>query len=613
MSKAITLESFAKLQSKEKESYFLEIAQLEDFWLIGKVKKPFEDKPFFFIEQLLNPYTGGRLNSQIFSDYNRSLSIYCPTKEKDFYDNGTLVATKIMFSVSEEKIKKGELLNTTLQNIYPIETSDEIFNLIGFKKEDLGILALAKPILYRDNDTQFVDLVTDIIKKKIEQDEIKLNRKIEENNQQIKYIQRQEEKLEETKTILTYLQKELENLGFKLDTTTKESEGAITRSFLETPSTFIDLLKKIQIQLKLRGYVYEEPILRQLLLSLTTEKMIILLGPSGTGKTTIIKQLAEIINAKYEIIPVQPSWSDKQDLLGFYNPIRKLFVPSAFLDCLIEAQKNPDQIYFICLDEINLAQIEYYLADLLSIRELGDGKIRLYSDFEYQQNMDEIQWFIQRNFDGKTLDNDIEIKNIQKASAFHFELITRYKNLRRYTPTIAVPKNVYIIGTMNVEGNVQPLSPKVIDRSFIIPVYHQNADNLRILTEEVGQYNISPKYFTNEKNGTTEISSSVRSAIYSIKNELNKWNIEYNQRFENHFFLYSSAAEYLGFSAEQIIDDITVMKILPRLHEMVDDEHLFLELTNVITNHTKNQLMSRIKLEKMHERFKSTNLYSYWS
>jgi energy-coupling factor transporter ATP-binding protein EcfA2 len=613
MMEAITIEAFAELSSNNRESYILDRAQLEDFWLIGRVRNPFEEKPFFFIEQLINPYTGVVLESQIFSDFSRPLSIFCRTKGKaTHYEDGILVAAKVTLTEFDNEVKKGNIFNTSYNEVYQIEDTDEIFDLIGMNKEDLGIIALAKPSLYKDGESRFVDVAADIIKAKIENDLENLNKKLEENNQQLSYMERQEDLLEKTKLNLYSLQEKLKKLGFVLDGQSEVQTEKLNETFLETPASTSELLKGIQEQLSARGYHYEEKTLRQLLLALMTEQMIILSGPSGTGKTTIVKQLASIINAKYEIIPVQPSWTDKQDLLGFYNPIRKLYVPSAFFDCLIEAKQNKDKLYFICLDEMNLAQIEYYLADVLSIRELEDGKLRLYSDFEYEQNMNEIRWFIQRMSQEETLEIEEALRKIQMDSLAHYEMVTRFENLKRYAPVLNIPQNVRIIGTMNVDGAVQTLSPKVIDRSYVIPLYRQESEKVASVSK-IGQYDISAQYFTTNTTETPRISNQLREAVKDIQQELKKWHIEYNERVERHILLYYVAAKNLGISTKQLADDITIMKLLPRIHEMVDDEQLITRLIEVVERHVKDELLSKRKLEKMQQRFEQTGLYSYWS
>ena len=383
-------------------------------------------------------------------------------------------------------------------------------------------------------------------------------------------------------------------------------------SFLETPETPSQLLKEIQSQLSLRGYHYEGKTLRQIFLALMTEQMIILSGPSGTGKTTIVKQLATLINAKYEIIPVQPSWTDKQDLLGFYNPIRKLYVPSPFLDCLIEAKENIDQLYFICLDEMNLAQIEYYLADLLSVRELQEAKLRLYSEFEYKQNMSEIKWFVQQMLKEEYTSVEEALKKNQIDSIAHYKMIARYENIKRYSSLIDIPENVRIIGTMNVDGAVQALSPKVIDRSFVIPINRQKKENVKTVVDS-GKYNIPAEYFKINITETPKISSQLRQAVNEVQEKLEDWNIEYNDRVEQHILLYYIAAKNMGISTKQQIDDITLMKLLPRLHEMLDNERLITELYQIIENHTKGEDLSTGKIKKMKHKFEQTGLFSYWS
>lgn len=610
---AITIKAFSRLSVGNRETYILERARLEDFWLVGRIKNPFEEKPFFFIEQLINPYTGLVLESQIFSDFDRPLSIFCRVKGKGMnYENDTLVAAKITLTESKNEVEKGKIFSTNYNELYQIEDTDEIFDLIGMNKEDLGIVALAKPSLYKDGESRFVDIVTDIIKPKIEIDLENLNKKSEANNQQLLFMKRQEDLLEKTKLDLYSLQRKLKKLGFVLGGQSEVQTEKLNETFLETPASTLELLKGIQGQLSTRGYTYEEKTLRQLLLALMTEQMIILSGPSGTGKTTIVKQFASIVNAKYEIIPVQPSWTDKQDLLGFYNPIRKLYVPSAFLDCLIEAKQNENQLYFICLDEMNLAQIEYYLADILSIKELEDGNIRLYSNFEYEQNMNEIKWFIQRMCQEETLEIDAALKKIQMDSLAHYEMVTRFENLNRYAPVLSIPRNVRIIGTMNVDGAVQALSPKVIDRSFVITLDRQENEEVGLVSE-IGRYDISAQYFTTNTTEIQRISNQLREALNDIQQELQTWHIEYNERAERHILLYYVAAKKLGISTQQLADDITIMKLLPRIHEMIDDEQLVTRLIEVVERHVKDELLSKRKLEKMRIRFKQTGLYSYWS
>ncbi len=616
MIKTITKEEFISYPYKERKSYMLGRTQLQEFWIIGRIAiSSGEAKTFFFIKELVNPYTGNVLESKIFTDSSREpLAIHCRIINSDnmYYANGTLVATKVKLNHDTKHILDNKLFNTTFNDVYPIEETDEVFKLLNISKENLNIIALAKPFLYEDKDSKFVNIANDIIKVKIKDEIETLHIERENNKKELLTIQREYELLEEKKYHIDSIQKKFENLGFALEDKVELQQENLNEAFLEMPDSTTELLKAIQTQLGLRGYYYEEKTLRQLLLSLMTEQMIILSGPSGTGKTTLVNQIASIINAECEIIPVQPSWTDKQDLLGFYNPIRKLYVPSGFLDCLIEAKKHEDRMYIICLDEMNLAQIEYYLADILSVRELEGGKVRLYSDFEHEQNMNEIKWFIQKMTEEENISIDEALKKIDMDSLSHYEMITRFENLKRYPSLLEIPRNVRIIGTMNQDGVVQPLSPKVIDRSFIIPLYRQEREKIDNILE-IGCYDINSSYFEISKTETTRISNQLSSAVDEIKEKLKKLNIEYNDRTEKQILLYYIASKQMNVSTKQLVDDIVLMKFLPRIHEIIDDEQLILSLTEVIESHVKDELSSLIKLEKMKQKFKQTELYSYWS
>ena len=124
--------------------------------------------------------------------------------------------------------------------------------------------------------------------------------------------------------------------------------------------------------------------------------MIILAGDSGSGKTHLVKSFADAIGGKSIIIPVKPNWTSAEDLLGYYNPLENRYISTPFLDALIEASKHPEVPYLICLDEMNLAKVEYYFADFLSLLEERDEtpEISLFSDTESEILATEVRNFI---------------------------------------------------------------------------------------------------------------------------------------------------------------------------------------------------------------------------
>src|SRR5690606_11783951 len=165
-----------------------------------------------------------------------------------------------------------------------------------------------------------------------------------------------------------------------------------------------------------------------LYLSLKTKPFVILAGVSGTGKTKLVKLFAEALGAlsqnnQFALIPVRPDWSDPSDLLG-YKALSRIFRPCLLAEVLVEASKpgNRSKPYFICLDEMNLARVEHYFSDLLSIIETQEWKG----------------------------DRIVTMPLINKDTlAAEDQLI--YGNL-------SLPDNVYLIGTVNMDETTHPFS-----------------------------------------------------------------------------------------------------------------------------------------------------------
>ena len=116
---------------------------------------------------------------------------------------------------------------------------------------------------------------------------------------------------------------------------------------------------------------YKIETIRQMFAGIATTKLIILEGISGTGKTSLAYALGKFFNFDSALIPVQPSWKDRSELLGYYNEFTKKFNESEFLKALYTTTYRKD-LDVIVLDEMNLARIEYYFAEFLSIMEMRD-------------------------------------------------------------------------------------------------------------------------------------------------------------------------------------------------------------------------------------------------
>ncbi len=226
------------------------------------------------------------------------------------------------------------------------------------------------------------------------------------------------------------------------------------------PETIYSLKDKLEAQ----GYHCNIKVLAQFLIGLHTNQIIILHGAPGMGKTSFVSHIARALGFEYKIIPVRPNWMDNQDLTGYFNPVEHRYYSTAFLDALCEAKENPKKNYLICLDEMNLAHVEYYFSDVLSSMESGEG-IPLYARRDWEDALERLK-FILENQDENTvewLDAKIDQKNLSE----------------RYRPEFILPENVTFIGTLNMDATTNDLSPKVIDRSLVIKVVKDAGESLR--------------------------------------------------------------------------------------------------------------------------------------
>lgn len=178
-------------------------------------------------------------------------------------------------------------------------------------------------------------------------------------------------------------------------------------------------------QLKL---YYKIDTIRQLFAGMATSKLIILEGISGTGKTSLPYALGKFFSHDAAICSVQPSWKDRSELLGYYNEFTKKFNETEFLRAVYESTYRKD-LDLIVLDEMNLARIEYYFAEFLSMMEMPNVN----------------DWLIELTSN----DEPNDPKNIHKGK-------------------LLIPQNIEFFGTANNDDSTFTISDKVYDRAISI-------------------------------------------------------------------------------------------------------------------------------------------------
>lgn len=329
---------------------------------------------------------------------------------------------------------------------------------------------------------------------------------------------------------------------------------------------------------------YDKNIIEMFLRALQTNTLVILSGPSGTGKSSLINAFAHALQeSKASIIPVQSSWTDKQDLLGYFNTIEKRYVPTPFLEAVLAARES-EGLHLICLDEMNLSHIEYYFAELLSARE-QDGRVDLYPHRYRKEAIDIIE----------------EFNTLERPSRDDKE---RYRNaieLMNYPAQLDIPKNVRFVGTINMDHTVKPLSPKVIDRSFIVELSYQYPTLEKRVELEAnaisGKIEFDLSKFSEEQFHLEEIISDTRWLV-NLSDKLNIIpDAKINSRSEKQIAKYLQVVPIL---TDDTLNQLIQSKILPRIHFSSSNEEAMAMCENFLVELRSKQLLSSVdRFEQM--------------
>ena len=303
------------------------------------------------------------------------------------------------------------------------------------------------------------------------------------------------------------------------------------------------IISDIKKYIESKGFSYKDDLIENFYLSLKSKPFVILAGTSGTGKTRLVKLFAEAIgatsaesggNGRYKLVSVRPDWSDSSDLFGHTN-LKGEFVPGAIIDFLKDACEHLEEPYFLCFDEMNLARVEYYLSEILSIIET------------------------RRRVDGRIVTDQIILD----------------KAARREYDKLILPENLYIVGTVNMDETTFPFSKKVLDRANTIEFSYVDLvpefDSIEEKVEPALQKNpfLKAEYIVLK----TDIEKELQDLAVQVCRELQEINmilqdanahVGYRVRDEIVFYILNNARAGL-LNYNDALDHEIMQKILPRI------------------------------------------------
>ena len=193
--------------------------------------------------------------------------------------------------------------------------------------------------------------------------------------------------------------------------------------------TLKDLCEQFRNFAASKLHLYYEPSdIRQFIAGMSVSHILVMQGMSGTGKTSLAYAFGEFLSNHSTIVPIQPMWKERTDLIGYYNEFTKKFNETVLLQKMYEANYS-EELYVTVLDEMNIARVEYYFAEFLSLLEIP-------------------------NAEGRYLDVITDVKKKDPKLL---------KNGR-----LKLPVNMWFIGTANNDDSTFAISDKVYDRAMIM-------------------------------------------------------------------------------------------------------------------------------------------------
>ena len=366
------------------------------------------------------------------------------------------------------------------------------------------------------------------------------------------------------------------------------------------------------------------------LTALRTKPFMLLAGISGTGKSRIVREMAKACwkeddpefgknhPKNFCMVQVKPNWHDSSELIGYVSRLNgEKFVVGPFLRFLAAAIKDPEVPYFLCLDEMNLAPVEQYFAEYLSViesRKLNDSGII---------ETDPIVPFEDTVAYGNLIDQLFDTPEERKA----------YKTTEG-GKRLTIPQNFFVVGTVNMDETTFSFSRKVLDRAMTIEMnevdlyggLEKGASNDigHIGSSIIGDAAEGCDVYEDNK----ELCDQVLAYLEQVNAILEGTPFKIAYRTRNEFLMYAVNRKKLDEKSQlwQSLDEMTSMKILSRIEgdeertkhvldslKVLADEQIVASIPPVEDGKSTTKSISATKIKEMIEKLQATGFTSYWA
>ncbi len=277
------------------------------------------------------------------------------------------------------------------------------------------------------------------------------------------------------------------------------------------------------------GLYYSIEDIRRFIGGMGISKLIILKGMSGTGKTSLAYAAGEFFDNPSTIVPIQPMWKERSDMIGYFNEFTKKFSETTMLTKLYEAG-GKKEVYITVLDEVNISRIEYYFAEFLSLLEIPDPKRRYVDVVSDSWKTDP-----QRLNNGKLL----------------------------------LPENMWFVGTANNDDSTFAISDKVYDRAAVMDLERKCTPFDAPRTEACHISYAELERLFREAQTKHTLSTDTRDRLAKLDEYLKEvFRISFGNRIMKQIEAYIPIMLECGGSEGEALDDILSRKILRKLEQL---------------------------------------------